>query len=71
MRHFLTLADFSKKEILEILEIAKRLKEEMKNGYFSLPLEKKVLGMIFEKSSTRTRISFEVGIYQLGGKGIF
>lgn len=71
MRHFLTLADFSKEEILEILEIAKKLKKELKEGQYSNLLENKTLGMIFEKSSTRTRVSFEVGIHQLGGKGIF
>lgn len=71
MRHFLTLADFSKEEILEILTLAKSLKKEIKSGIHSQPLAHKTLGMIFEKSSTRTRISFETGIYQLGGNGIF
>ncbi|WP_104722712.1 ornithine carbamoyltransferase [Helicobacter mesocricetorum] len=71
MRHFLTLADFSKEEILEILQISKKLKKELKEGQYSNLLENKTLGMIFEKSSTRTRVSFEVGIHQLGGKGIF
>ncbi|MBD5165502.1 ornithine carbamoyltransferase [Helicobacter sp.] len=71
MRHFLTLADFSKEEILEILALAKSLKKEIKSGIYSQPLAYKTLGMIFEKSSTRTRISFETGIYQLGGNGIF
>lgn len=71
MRHFLTLADFSKEEILGILDLAKDLKNEVKNGIYSNPLAHKTLGMIFEKSSTRTRVSFETGIYQLGGNGIF
>lgn len=71
MRHFLTLADFSKEEILEILALATSLKKELKSGKYSQPLAHKSLGMIFEKSSTRTRISFETGIYQLGGNGIF
>ena len=71
MRHFLTLADFSKDEILEILSIAKKLKSEVKAGKYSNILVNKTLGMIFEKNSTRTRVSFETGIYQLGGQGIF
>lgn len=71
MRHLLSLADFNKKEILEILEIAKNLKTEFEKGSYSKPLENKILGMIFEKNSTRTRVSFESGIYQLGGCGIF
>ncbi|MDD6055459.1 MAG: ornithine carbamoyltransferase [Helicobacter sp.] len=71
MRHFLTLADFSKDEILEILNIAKKLKNEVKSGIYSPILQNKTLGMIFEKNSTRTRVSFETGIYQLGGNGIF
>ena len=71
MRHFLTLADFSKQEILEILDIAKSLKKDLKAGKYSNLLERKTVGMIFEKNSTRTRVSFETGIYQLGGQGIF
>ena len=71
MRHFLTLADYSKEEILEILELAKKIKCETKNKIFKEYMPKQVLGMIFEKSSTRTRVSFEAGIYQLGGVGMF
>ncbi|WP_299546740.1 ornithine carbamoyltransferase [uncultured Helicobacter sp.] len=71
MRHFLTLADFSKDEILEILKIAKTLKGEVKSKKYSTALANQTLGMIFEKNSTRTRVSFETGIYQLGGQGIF
>jgi ornithine carbamoyltransferase len=71
MRHFLTLADYSKEEILEILEIAKQIKEETKRREFKNYMPKQTLGMIFEKSSTRTRVSFETGIYQLGGIGLF
>lgn len=71
MRHFLTLADFSKEEILEILTLAKNLKNDLKTNKKCNLLEGKVLGMIFEKNSTRTRVSFETGIYQLGGNGIF
>lgn len=71
MRHFLTLADYSKEEILEILDLAKQIKEETKRREFKDYMPKQTLGMIFEKSSTRTRVSFETGIYQLGGVGLF
>lgn len=71
MRHFLTLADFSKEELLEIIELAITIKQQTKQKKFVPYLEKQALGMIFEKSSTRTRVSFEVGIYQLGGIGLF
>lgn len=71
MRHFLTLTDFTKDEILEILTLAKQIKEETKKREFKDYMPKKVLAMIFEKSSTRTRVSFETGIYQLGGIGLF
>ncbi len=71
MRHFLTLKDFTKEEILEILEIAFKIKKKLKNGKRKAYLENQTLGMIFEKSSTRTRVSFEVGMYQLGGMALF
>lgn len=71
MRHFLTLADYSKEEILEILDLAKQIKDETKRREFKDYMPKQTLGMIFEKSSTRTRVSFETGIYQLGGVGLF
>ncbi len=71
MRHFLTLSDYSKEEILEILELAVKIKNETKNRVFKEYMHKQILGMIFEKSSTRTRVSFESGIYQLGGVGMF
>jgi ornithine carbamoyltransferase len=71
MRHFLTIRDFTKDELLEIVELAKRVKKETKRREFVPYLNRQTLGMIFEKSSTRTRVSFEVGIYQLGGIGLF
>jgi ornithine carbamoyltransferase len=71
MRHFLTLKDFSKDEILEMIELAIKIKKETKNRNFKPYLKDQTLAMIFEKSSTRTRVSFEVGIHQLGGKGLF
>lgn len=71
MRHFLTLADFSKDEILEILSLAHEIKAEVKRGEFRKSFENRTLAMIFEKNSTRTRVSFEVGFSQLGGKALF
>ncbi len=71
MRHFLTLKDYTKEEILEIIKLAQNIKAETKRGEFVPYLEGQTLAMIFEKSSTRTRVSFEVGIYQLGGIGLF
>ncbi|WP_461177333.1 ornithine carbamoyltransferase [Virgibacillus ainsalahensis] len=70
-RDFLTLADFTKEELSYLLELAHHLKKQHKLGKNEQPLKGKTLGMIFEKSSTRTRVSFESGIYQLGGMGLF
>jgi ornithine carbamoyltransferase len=71
MKHFLTLKDFTKKELVEILDLAVTIKKETKQKVFKQYLPNQTLGMIFEKSSTRTRVSFETGIYQLGGIGLF
>ena len=71
MKHLISLNDLSKEEILNILAVAGKLKEESKNGTKHHILEGKTLGMIFSKSSTRTRVSFEVGMYQLGGMALF
>lgn len=71
MRHFLTLADFNKEELQEMIDLAIKIKAQTKKRNFVPYLQKQTLGMIFEKSSTRTRVSFEVGIYQLGGVGLF
>ncbi len=65
------MADLSKEEITDILNLAAQLKYESKNGIEHKILRGKTLGMIFQKSSTRTRVSFEAGIYQLGGQGMF
>nr|WP_152656027.1 ornithine carbamoyltransferase [Oceanobacillus sp. CFH 90083] len=70
-RDFLTLADYTKDEINYLIELAEYQKKQTKDGVTIEPLKGKMLGMIFEKSSTRTRVSFETGIYQLGGSGIF
>ncbi len=71
MRHFLSLYDFTKEEILEIIDLGIKIKKEAKVKNYIPYLQKQSLGMLFEKSSTRTRISFEVGIHQLGGQGLF
>ncbi len=71
MRHFLTLKDFTKDEILEMITLAQQIKAETKSKNFVPYMKNQTLGMIFEKSSTRTRVSFETGIYQLGGIGLF
>lgn len=71
MKHLISLNDLSQKEIFDILTVAQKLKEENKKGIKHHILEGKTLGMIFAKSSTRTRVSFEVGMYQLGGHALF
>ncbi len=71
MKHLLKLMDLSTNEISEILNLADQLKYEKKNGIEHHHLKGKTLGMIFAKSSTRTRVSFEVGMYDLGGTALF
>lgn len=71
MKHLLKLADWSESDIIETLNLADQLKFEKKNGIEHHHLKGKTLGMIFEKSSTRTRVSFEVGMYDLGGYALF
>ena len=71
MNHLLKLLDLSKEEILGILNLADQLKYELGHGIRHPLLAGKTLGMIFQKASTRTRVSFETGIYQLGGYGLF
>ncbi|MBW9217437.1 MULTISPECIES: ornithine carbamoyltransferase [Anoxybacillus] len=69
-KDFLTLADYSKEEIEYLLHLALELKEKQQNGERYTPLSGKTLAMIFEKPSTRTRVSFEVGMVQLGGHAL-
>ncbi|MFY0641350.1 MAG: ornithine carbamoyltransferase [Bermanella sp.] len=71
VRHFLTLLDFTPSELEMLINRAIELKAIQQRGEIYEPLKNKTLGMIFEKSSTRTRVSFEAGIAQLGGQAIF
>lgn len=71
MKHLTKLSDLTPQEITDILNLADQLKYESKNGIVHHHLAGKTLGMIFQKSSTRTRVSFEVGMYQLGGTALF
>ena len=71
MKHLLKLMDLSPEEITDILNLADQLKYEKKNGIEHQLLKNKTLGMIFQKSSTRTRVSFEAGMYELGGNALF
>ncbi len=71
MKHLLKLLDLSGDEIVGILDLADQLKYERKNKIPHKHLEGKSVGLIFQKSSTRTRVSFETGIYQLGGQPLF
>ncbi len=71
MKHLLTIADMTVEEFEKILSLTEKLKKQLKTGVANRTLEGKTLGMIFAKSSTRTRVSFEVGISQLGGMGLF
>lgn len=72
MQHFLRITDFSRPELIELLESALALKKELKTTGKNKPvLERKTLAMIFEKPSLRTRVSFEIGMTQLGGHAIY
>lgn len=71
MKHLLKLLDWSSEDIMTVLNLADQLKYEQKHGISKKYLDGKSLGMIFEKASTRTRVSFEVGMFQLGGTALF
>ena len=70
-RHFLTLLDFSKEELMQVIKRGSELRLMQHEGVIYQPFVGRTLGMIFEKSSTRTRISFETGMGQFGGHAIF
>lgn len=70
-RHFLTLLDFSKEELMQVIKRGSELRKMQHEGVIYQPFVGRTLGMIFEKSSTRTRISFETGMGQFGGHAIF
>ncbi len=70
-RHFLSLLDFSSDDLKSLINHAIDVKQKLKQGVSHTPLSGKLLAMIFEKSSTRTRVSFEAGMYQLGGHAMF
>jgi ornithine carbamoyltransferase len=70
-RDFIALIDYTPEELQYLLDLGIELKRKLKAGETCQPLKGKTLGMIFEKSSTRTRVSFEVGMYQLGGHPLF
>lgn len=70
-KHFLSLADYSREEILALLERSHEMKKGLPRKNGQRPLEGRSVGLIFEKPSTRTRVSFDVGIQQLGGHAIF
>ena len=71
MKHLLKMLDLSKEEIIDILNLADQLKYELKHNIAHRHLQGKTLGLIFQKSSTRTRVSFETGMFQLGGQALF
>mgnify|MGYP000988889941 CR=1 FL=1 len=71
MNHLISIHDLSLKEIEDIFSLSEKLKKQLKEGVEHHLLKGKTLGMIFTKSSTRTRVSFEVGMYQLGGYPLF
>lgn len=70
-RDFIEFTDYSKEEIEYLLQLAVDIKKKQKSGEVYQPLKGKTIGLIFEKSSTRTRVSFEVGMFQLGGHALF
>jgi len=71
MKHLISIADFSNEEIIELLDMAEDLKEKRLRGKVTDLLKNKSLAMIFEKSSTRTRVSFEAGMADLGGHALY
>lgn len=71
MQHFLAITDFSKEQILDVFDLATELKTKQKQGTAHRHLDGTTLAMIFQKPSARTRVSFEVGMFQLGGHALY
>ena len=71
MKSLISIGDLTKDEIVNIIQLALRLKEERSKGVFSNKLEHKTLGMVFERPSTRTRTAFEVAVVELGGYPLY
>jgi ornithine carbamoyltransferase len=71
IRHFIDLRDIPKEELRKIIDVAREVKEGFKHGYDYAPLPGKIMAMIFEKRSTRTRLSFQVAMRDLGGEAIY
>ena len=71
MKHLLKISDLTRDEFDALMKLTAKLKKEQKDGVEHHILKGKTLGMIFTKSSTRTRVSFETGMYQLGGQALF
>src|SRR5210317_166603 len=71
MRHFISLLDLSPEELMSLLDRAAELKNEVRQGRYLQSLQGKTLALLFDKSSTRTRVSFEAGMNQLGGYTLF
>ncbi|WP_457570296.1 ornithine carbamoyltransferase [Desulfurobacterium sp.] len=71
MKDFISMLDITKEELAELLEATAVIKEKQKRGEIFQPLKGKTVALIFEKPSTRTRVSFEVGVFQLGGHGVY
>ena len=71
VRHFLSLGDYSREEILSLIKRSSEMKSQTPGTGVPMPLKGRTVGMIFEKPSTRTRVSFDVGVHQLGGHSVF
>jgi ornithine carbamoyltransferase len=71
MEHLITMNDLSREEIFDLINLTDELKADYQKGIFNQPLKNKTLGMIFEQRSTRTRVSFEVAMFQLGGQALY